>query len=291
VTLLYTSGTTRNPKGVVNTHHGVLFESGSHRLAGTVPKALRSVSYLPLAHIAERVLTIYLPIHEAAHIYFCPDQKDLLGTLQQVQPTSFFGVPRVWQTIQAGILAMLAAEQDETKKAAVARAMDAGRAYVEGCQRPQVRSPRTRRTRSSSVRSVGHCQAWNSRSPKMGRSWPAAPSTLPATLGRPRRQPRCSARMAGCTPATSAHSTRITSSAWSTARRNSSSRPGDRTCPRPPSRACSWSTRWSGRRSPSATGSPMWWLCSPSTVRSRPPGRGHVASRRAHWPNSPRTQW
>ena len=134
VTILYTSGTTRNPKGVVNTHHGVLFESGSHHMAGTVPEALRSISYLPLAHIAERVLTIYLPIHEAAHIYFCPDQKDLLGTLQQVQPTSFFGVPRVWQTIQAGILAMLAAEQDETKKAAVARAMDAGRAYVEGCQ-------------------------------------------------------------------------------------------------------------------------------------------------------------
>ena len=80
------------------------------------------------------MLTIYVPVHEAAHIYFCPDQKDLLGTLQEVQPTSLFGVPRVWQKMQAGILALMAAEQDETKKAAVARAMDAGRAYVEGCQ-------------------------------------------------------------------------------------------------------------------------------------------------------------
>ncbi len=134
VTLLYTSGTTGNPKGVVNTHRGVLFETGSLHMAGALPGELRSVSYLPLAHIAERVLTIYLPVREAAHIYFCADQKDLLGTLQDVQPTSLFGVPRVWQKMQAGIAALMAAEQDETKRAAVARAMDAGRAYVEGCQ-------------------------------------------------------------------------------------------------------------------------------------------------------------
>ena len=134
VTLLYTSGTTGNPKGVVNTHRGVLFETGSLHVAGALPEELRSISYLPLAHIAERVLTIYLPVREAAHIYFCADQQDLLGTLQDVQPTSMFGVPRVWEKMKAGIAALMAAEQDETKRAAVARAMDAGRAYVEGCQ-------------------------------------------------------------------------------------------------------------------------------------------------------------
>ncbi len=134
VTILYTSGTTGSPKGVVSTHRNVLFETGSMDRAEGMPPELRSISYLPLAHIAERVLTIYLPVRLGGHIYFCPDQKDLLGTLQQVQPTSLFGVPRVWQKMQAGIVALLAAEQDEAKKAAVAQAMDAGRAYVEGCQ-------------------------------------------------------------------------------------------------------------------------------------------------------------
>ena len=80
------------------------------------------------------MLTIYVPVREAAHIYLCADQKDLLGALQDVQPTSVFGVPRVWEKMQAGIAALMAAEQDQTTRAAVARAMDVGRAYVEGCQ-------------------------------------------------------------------------------------------------------------------------------------------------------------
>ncbi len=133
-TLMYTSGTTGNPKGVMVTHRNVLFEAGSSHLAGNVPAEVRSVSYLPLAHIAERMLSIYLPIHEAGHVHFCSDPQQLLSALQAVQPTSFFGVPRVWEKIQAGILALMAAEQDEAKKAAVRQAMAAGQAYVESCQ-------------------------------------------------------------------------------------------------------------------------------------------------------------
>ncbi len=133
-TLLYTSGTTGNPKGVMITHHNILFGAGSSHLAGIVPTEVRWVSYLPLAHIAERMLSIYLPMHEAGHVHFCPDPKQLLSALQAVQPTSFFGVPRVWEKIQAGILALMAAEQDEAKKAAVRQAMAAGQAYVESCQ-------------------------------------------------------------------------------------------------------------------------------------------------------------
>lgn len=134
VTILYTSGTTGNPKGVLLTHRGVLYAGISSEIAGNVPAVPRSVSYLPLAHIAERLLTIYLPVHLGGHVYFCPDPQQLPAVLQAVQPTSFFGVPRVWEKIQAGIVAALSAEEDERKAAAIDQAMAAGRRYVQSCQ-------------------------------------------------------------------------------------------------------------------------------------------------------------
>ena len=51
-----------------------------------------------------------------------------------MKPTAFFGVPRVWEKIQAGIQALLTMEQDEAKRAAVAAAMETGREYVLSCQ-------------------------------------------------------------------------------------------------------------------------------------------------------------
>jgi long-chain acyl-CoA synthetase len=135
VTLLYTSGTTGNPKGVVITHHNVLYELAVASYAGTIPDHVRWVSYLPLAHIAERMFTIYLAISSVGHVYFCHDAAaGLVGALGAVRPTAFFGVPRVWEKIQAGITALIAAESDPDKRAAVQRAMDTGRRYVESCQ-------------------------------------------------------------------------------------------------------------------------------------------------------------
>jgi long-chain acyl-CoA synthetase len=93
------------------------------------------VSYLPLAHIAERMFSIYLAVHHAWHVHFCHNAAaDLVATLGAVQPTAFFGVPRVWEKIQAGIQALLAAEQDPAKRAAVDAAMAAGRRYVQSCE-------------------------------------------------------------------------------------------------------------------------------------------------------------
>jgi long-chain acyl-CoA synthetase len=135
VTLLYTSGTTGNPKGVIITHASALYEVLAAEVAGTSVKNVRWVSYLPLAHIAERMFTVYLAIFNVGHVHFCHDAaSQLVGTVGRVRPTAFFGVPRVWEKFQAGITALLNADPDADKRAAVAAAMETGLNYIRSCQ-------------------------------------------------------------------------------------------------------------------------------------------------------------
>jgi long-chain acyl-CoA synthetase len=141
VTLLYTSGTTGNPKSVVITHANALYEVAALHAGGNAPMHVRWVSYLPLAHIAERVLTLYLGICHAGDVYFCRDAvSQLVATLGAVRPTAFFGVPRIYEKIMAGLQALLAAEQDEAKRAAVSSALATGLEYVQSTQYGQATS-------------------------------------------------------------------------------------------------------------------------------------------------------
>jgi long-chain acyl-CoA synthetase len=134
-TLLYTSGTTGPPKGVVLTHHNVLFEIASLHRLHELPLGGSSVSYLPLAHIAERVLSIYGPLRLRSHTWFCPNPAQAVEYVRQARPTLFFGVPRVWEKVRVGITAKLAAEENERRRKIAQSAVDTGLEVVRRRQR------------------------------------------------------------------------------------------------------------------------------------------------------------
>ncbi|XP_046871703.1 long-chain-fatty-acid--CoA ligase ACSBG2 isoform X1 [Hypomesus transpacificus] len=103
-TLIYTSGTTGNPKGVMLSHDNITWIANA---AGgmTELKAAEEVvvSYLPLSHVAAQVNDMWICMRVAGTTHFAdPDAlKGSLGnTLKEVRPTSFLGVPRVWEKMQ-----------------------------------------------------------------------------------------------------------------------------------------------------------------------------------------------
>jgi long-chain acyl-CoA synthetase len=141
-TILYTSGTTGDPKGVELSHRNVLFGCEAGLRISKLEGTNLTVSYLPYAHIAERILSLYIPQHYGdGHTYLVADPSLLLGALGEVHPTQFFGVPRVWEKIQSGLSGLLAMEPDVDKKAAIQDAMEVGTAYIESLQVGHTTSP------------------------------------------------------------------------------------------------------------------------------------------------------
>ncbi|WP_169985892.1 long-chain fatty acid--CoA ligase [Microbispora sp. H10836] len=143
LSVLYTSGTTGNPKGVPLTHANVLFELTATQRMIDLPMHGTQISYLTYAHIAERVLSLYLPLVKVNHVYFCTDMANLGATLGQVRPVLFFGVPRVWEKLTARLQALLAGQPPEQQEN-VRAAMAAGLAYIEGLQYGHTVTPEVR---------------------------------------------------------------------------------------------------------------------------------------------------
>jgi len=125
LTLIYTSGTTGPPKGVMISHYNMCWVVQSMVVATGEPIAgWRQVSYLPMAHIAERLLTMYTHIAEGTEVTTCPEPTELASYLREVRPEHFLGVPRVWEKIHAGIMAAMAG--DPEKQAGFERALEVG---------------------------------------------------------------------------------------------------------------------------------------------------------------------
>jgi long-chain acyl-CoA synthetase len=107
-TLIYTSGTTGTPKGVMISQRNVVWTLESLRRAADLEMGQRMVSYLPLAHIAERLATHYLGTYLAGQVWYCPNLAGVLEYIQIAKPTVFVGVPRVYEKFHSRLQARFA---------------------------------------------------------------------------------------------------------------------------------------------------------------------------------------
>ena len=135
-TLIYTSGTTGVPKGVMVTHRNVLWTLECVARTYPLPDHLRLVSYLPLAHIGERMASHYVSLWWIGSVRYIPDLSEVAAGVQETRPHVFFAVPRVWEKFHAGLMARVNAEPNARRRAlalgAIELAIEAERAEQEG---------------------------------------------------------------------------------------------------------------------------------------------------------------
>jgi long-subunit acyl-CoA synthetase (AMP-forming) len=126
-TLIYTSGTTGTPKAVMLTQRNLAFIAEKIQELVPIGAGDRLISYLPLSHIAEQVVSHLLSIASGASVYFAESLEKMPENLCEVRPQFFLGVPRVWEKIQAGIQAA-GAQASPLRRRIAAWARSVGRA-------------------------------------------------------------------------------------------------------------------------------------------------------------------
>jgi long-subunit acyl-CoA synthetase (AMP-forming) len=136
LTLIYTSGTTGHPKGVQLSHHSIMFTARMAEQVIGLPPGARVISWLPAAHVAERMAHHYIPVIFAGTVTCVSNPREVLSYLPQVRPHWFFAVPRIWEKLKAGLEAMQAAQPEEQSRP-VREALEASIERVRLRQRGQ----------------------------------------------------------------------------------------------------------------------------------------------------------
>ena len=128
--LIYTSGTTGPPKGAMLSHRSIMWQV-RQATATCIParEGDELLSYLPLAHIAERSFSITIPVYSGCTVNFAENLDTVPHNLREVRPTVIFAVPRIWEKLHSGIVLGMK-EADLPKRVAFALATRIGGAYA-----------------------------------------------------------------------------------------------------------------------------------------------------------------
>jgi long-chain acyl-CoA synthetase len=118
VTLIYTSGTTGPPKGVQLVHRNLIAAARLTESLIQFPDGAKVISWLPAAHIAERMAHHYLPVIYAMTVTCCSNPREVVAYLPAVKPTWFFAVPRIWEKLKAGMEGFLLQGDDAERNRA-----------------------------------------------------------------------------------------------------------------------------------------------------------------------------
>jgi long-subunit acyl-CoA synthetase (AMP-forming) len=134
ITLIFTSGTTGEPKGVQHTHSSILYMLRSLDQVSPVSPGGRVVSFLPMAHIAERYISHYSSMVFGYTVTPVGDPKAVGSVLPEVRPTRMFSVPRIYEKLNAALEAAIAAETDPVKQQVARDAIEVGLRKVRAQQ-------------------------------------------------------------------------------------------------------------------------------------------------------------
>jgi long-chain acyl-CoA synthetase len=130
--LVYTSGTTGRPKGAMISQDNIcaVLASLSSTLYEGLPRGGERIAFLPLCHIAERMIGEFVPIERGSVVNFVENPETVFENLREVRPSLFFAVPRVWEKMYSQVAIGLG-EADKLQQAAYAWALSVGREVAQ----------------------------------------------------------------------------------------------------------------------------------------------------------------
>jgi len=128
--IIYTSGTTGPPKGAMISHQNILSITESFMAANQALESDEMVSYLPLAHIYENLISLFMSVWVGGTVNFVESIDTLAQNLREVSPTIFCSVPRIWEKF-ASMIEIRMSDAPPVKRTLYKMSVGVGMRYVK----------------------------------------------------------------------------------------------------------------------------------------------------------------